>query len=196
MIVYLHGFNSAGNNKNGKVVELKKLDDVLPLTYDTFAKFEDILEYLIDAVKDIEHPVFVGSSMGGFYAAILAQHFGTPSVLINPLYDPIGFLDSQTESAHTNLTDFSVHSVYAETIESYRHLKVDISNPAKYEIIPLVIVADDDEVISAAGMKEYFKDMILFSTADGGHRYDKPKQIISVIQNYLNQASVATDLNT
>jgi predicted esterase YcpF (UPF0227 family) len=85
MIVYLHGFNSAFNPDSDKVRALSKIDEVYPVSYNSFDSHTNILYDLLTKTRHLENPVFVGTSLGGFYAAALASSFGTPCVLINPL---------------------------------------------------------------------------------------------------------------
>ena len=87
---YLHGFNSDADRSSDKVQILQTIGEVILLSYDSFATYDNILRSLIDSVQvePHENPVFVGTSLGGFYAAELGKHYGLPSVLINPAWNP------------------------------------------------------------------------------------------------------------
>lgn len=194
MIVYLHGFNSAGTVNNDKVIELMKLDDVYIITYNTFGNASEIIDKIAGEVDGFTDLIFVGTSLGGFFAAQLAKRFDAPAVLINPLFEPETNLKQFIDVPQANFVTEELRTLTATAVESYAGLP-EIANPDKYAIVPLVIIAEDDELIPFALSKEHFQRLILFTTKDGGHRYNKPKQLLSVIQNYLNQAFVATDLN-
>jgi hypothetical protein len=71
-----------------------------------------------------------------------------------------------------------------------------INDKKDFAIYPLVIVAEDDELIPVALSKEYYKDFTIISTPDGGHRYNKPRQIMKDISDYIARAELATDLNS
>jgi predicted esterase YcpF (UPF0227 family) len=194
MIIYLHGFNSAGTVNNDKVIELQKLDDVYIVTYNTFGNATEIIEKIADEIDDIDDKIFVGTSLGGYFAAQLAKRFHAPAVLINPLFQPEVNLQHFIGVPQVNFVTEERGVLTRPTVASYKALP-DISKAEDFSIIPLVIVAENDELIPADLSSEYFKEMIIFKTKDGGHRYNKPKQLISVIQNYLNQAFIVSDLN-
>jgi predicted esterase YcpF (UPF0227 family) len=193
MIVYLHGFNSAGSVDNDKVIELQKIEDVHIITYDTFAPAAEILADIIEDVEDIEDPVFIGTSLGAFFAAQLAKVYDAPSVLINPAFKPEINLKEAVGVPQTNYVTGETYTLTQEALDSYKTMP-DISS--EYEIDPLVIVAEDDELIPAHLMREFFYLIGVHSTTDGGHRYNKPNQIIGVIEAYINHTAFATDINS
>lgn len=193
MIVYLHGFNSAGSVDNDKVIELQKIEDVHIVTYDTFSSATEILDYLIEEVDDIVDPVFIGTSLGGFFAAQLAKVFGAPSVLINPAFMPEINLKEAVGVPQMNYVTGETKTLSQLALDSYAELP-DINGG--YEIDPLVIVAEDDELIPAHLTREFFYLIGVHSTKDGGHRYNKPKQIIGEIQTYINHTAFAAEINS
>ncbi len=90
-IIYFHGYNSSPNTD--KVTELRKhfsevyafLIDVDPdksLPY-LEAEIDHILASSINSDKPL---VFVGTSLGAWYAGHLAKMFYSPAVLINPCW--------------------------------------------------------------------------------------------------------------
>jgi len=86
----------------------------------------------------------IGSSLGGFYATILAERTGCRAVLLNPAVDPArdlaGFIGEQA-SWH----DPQDHFVFrAEDVEALRALTPGaITRPQRY----LAIIAKGDEVL-------------------------------------------------
>ena len=106
-IFYLHGFNS-GPHQSDKTKALEKFGEVKLLEYDTFSDRESILQSLVDqassSIEDWfdEDPVFIGTSLGGYYAASLGKHFCCPSVLLNPATDPYKTLKAHEGQPLTN----------------------------------------------------------------------------------------------
>jgi predicted esterase YcpF (UPF0227 family) len=176
------------------VIELQKLDDVYIVTYDTFGNASEIIEKIEDEIEDIDDKIFIGTSLGGYFAAQLALRHHAPAVMINPLFQPEINLQSFVGVTQINFVTDEINSLTQQDVDSYKVLP-PISSASDFSIIPLVIIAEDDELIPAKLSAQYFEEMIIFKTSDGGHRYNKPKQLMSVVQNYLNQAFVVSDLN-
>lgn len=92
-IVYIHGFQ--GSPRSAKACQLgadlaRRYPDVhyvVPaLSFDPQANI-DILTHTLDGIvaAGCPSPLLVGSSMGGFYAAVLAARRGLRAVLVNPV---------------------------------------------------------------------------------------------------------------
>jgi predicted esterase YcpF (UPF0227 family) len=86
----------------------------------------------------------MGSSLGGFYATILAERTGCRAVLLNPAVDPArdlaGFVGEQS-SWHDPQDHFVFHT---EDVEALRELTPGgITRPQRY----LAIIAKGDEVL-------------------------------------------------
>ncbi|RUM60683.1 MAG: esterase, partial [Persephonella sp.] len=89
-VMYIHGFNSAGyGNKINKLKEAFGDENVIALTlpYNP-AKAIKLLEFLIEAIREKDNLILVGTSLGGFYGLYLGAKYKIPSVLINPSTDP------------------------------------------------------------------------------------------------------------
>ena len=87
-LLYLHGFNSSPDSTKAIIFQsfVKKKNSVgllvpsLPISpKETILFLEEIIE---ENKKEIS---LIGSSLGGFYAAYLAEKYGLKSVLINPV---------------------------------------------------------------------------------------------------------------
>lgn len=195
MIIYIHGFNSAGSVDNDKVIELMKLDDVYIITYNSFGNATDILNNIAAEIEHLDDKIFIGTSLGGFFAAQLAKMFCAPSVMINPIFEPETSLAMFKDKPQINHVTGQRNTLTSSSIASYEYLP-RINDKKTFSIYPLVIIADDDELIPPALSKAYYKDFTIISTPDGGHRYNKPRQIMKDIEEYINRAEIATDLNT
>lgn len=90
-IVYCHGYASSPNTD--KVKELRKnFSEVLAFPIDpdpdvSIPFLEEEIDYhLLDNINSEKGLVFVGTSLGAWYAGRLACLYGCPAVLINPYY--------------------------------------------------------------------------------------------------------------
>lgn len=87
-LIYLHGFNSSPRSAKATLVAQHIAAQRLPIAFHApwlpnqprhvGAMLESLIAGLSGSVA------VIGSSLGGFYAAYLAQHFGLRAVLVNP----------------------------------------------------------------------------------------------------------------
>jgi len=98
-IVYLHGFNSGPSSAKAQQLghEIAALDPasrpayIVPQLHHWPAKAMREVMALTDTANNgagKHRLTFVGSSLGGFYATFLAEHYGAKAVLINPAIRP------------------------------------------------------------------------------------------------------------
>lgn len=86
----------------------------------------------------------VGSSLGGFYATVLAEHLGCPAVLLNPAVEPArdlaAYVGEQTQF-HDPARHFSFRREYVDELHALA--PASITRPERY----FAIVARGDEVL-------------------------------------------------
>ncbi len=91
MIIYIHGFGSSGEGMKAKILKEAFKDEnfIAPsLSYVPELAIQTLKE-IITAFSKNEKVHLIGSSLGGYYAIYLAEHFNIPAVLINPSTKPI-----------------------------------------------------------------------------------------------------------
>lgn len=194
--VYLHGFNSVYDPENEKVTTLSKLGKVIGITYNTLDTYANINKFLEDELQKLkinsEEFVLVGTSLGGFWAAEMAAHFGVPSVIINPCYDPTNMLAKYIGPQKNHKT--GVESTFEEiSVSSYQNMK---TADRHFDFIPLVLLDLGDEVIDSHKSLEHFASFgnaVVF--ADGNHRFAHMEQSLPFISEYQNYCSFMEDLN-
>jgi hypothetical protein len=195
MIVYLHGFNSAGSVNNDKVIGLQKIDEVHIVTYDSFSKADEIIDKICDEIEHLDDIVFIGTSLGAFFAAQLGKKFNAPCVLINPLFKPEVNLMQFLGVEQKNYVTGSVKFLTPYALMSYAALPNIVATDG-FAINPLIIIAEDDELIPFEMSAEYFSEHEIILTEKGGHRFNNIGEVIGDITRYINQANIATDLNS
>lgn len=161
IIVYFHGYGSSP--ATDKVNTLRQFGEVYawPINIDPEVSVpflaENIEALLLDNIfKDVKF-VFVGTSLGAYYAQVLGSMFDIDTVLINPSYTP-----------STSLIRYGV----AEEIRC----KYDDLHLTKRDS---VVVAKDDEIIDHTGHDfSGARSVTWFET--GGHRFNGPEFIKAI----------------
>jgi len=94
-LIYLHGFRSSSQSKKaialGAALQHVRADweYITPdLSFDPAVAFAQIDSILLRQARPAENITVVGSSLGGFYAAVTAEKFGCRAVLLNPSLQP------------------------------------------------------------------------------------------------------------
>lgn len=145
-IIYLHGFNSS--NHSAKALTLgaflrqhhPHIDYQVPQLPPQPQDAIDLIEQLLAASP--APTGLVGSSLGGFYATVLAERHQLPAVLINPVVGP-----------HRLLADFRGPQLNPFTGEHYE--VTDASVALLHELMPAapwlgrywLLLGSDDEIL-------------------------------------------------
>ena len=150
MIVYLHGFNSGGRSQ--KAVWLREHLAPTPVFAPDYPahRATETLRVLRKFIRRLrrENPssdplLFIGSSLGGFWAQYLAWEFDARLVLINPSLRP-----DQTLARHIGC--FRNEATGAETVltaDDVRTLKKYRVEPCNHRVPTLTLLDEKDEVL-------------------------------------------------
>lgn len=96
-VVYIHGFNSSPASLKAQQLRRAWLQLGLPEEYLHIPQLHHLpsqaIAQLQDAIAELEQPVLVGSSLGGYYATYLAQQHHLKALLINPAVRPHQLFD-------------------------------------------------------------------------------------------------------
>jgi len=189
--IYLHGFNSDRNPTSGKLKELKKLGDVITLSYNSFDRYENILKDLEVKVKNEIRArphyevALVGTSLGGYWAAALSGIYGIPAILLNPAIQPSKTLQKHVGVTLKNFVSGEENTLRKEVPKSYPV----ISKKGKL----LIILDEGDEVLNPYETQKLFADYgpILFK--GGSHRFEHMQEALPHIEKFLNRLIVIGD---
>ena len=147
MIIYLHGFlSSALSFKAGllrrRMAELRRGREIAcPELSQKPGEAMRTLAALVEAHLD-GGVALIGSSLGGYYATVLSERYGVPSVLVNPAIRPYELL-SQFVGPQTNLYTGERSELTAADIDALRAMEVERITPSRY----LLMVQAGDEVL-------------------------------------------------
>ena len=133
MIFYVHGFASCAYANEDKLRELSLIfpeEEVQGLNYASEEGSKEILASLIEQVGDSRDNFFIGTSLGGHHAYLLANHFKCMSVaLFNPCIDPSKILTSH--KIYQNYCTGKPFQISEEVRASYTELQ-KINNLGTY----------------------------------------------------------------
>jgi uncharacterized protein len=149
-IVYAHGFRSA--SRSVKAVQLGKalrqyrstVDFVTPnLSFDPVRAIEQLRALCDDVPAD--QLTVVGSSLGGFYAAVLAERYHCRAVLLNPSVRPYVTLEKhlgEQENMYTG-EKFVFTRAHIQTLQALAAESSHATPRGRY----LLIIETGDEVL-------------------------------------------------
>lgn len=107
----------------------------------------------------------IGSSLGGFYATVVAEHIGCPAVLLNPAVEPARDLVASigdTSAWHSGERLF----FKPEFVEELRRLRpARITRPERY----FAVIAKGDEVLDWREMAQRYAGCRLKLIEGGDH---------------------------
>lgn len=169
IIYYVHGFNSGPNSSTGKKLVKEFPDDsVKILAYDSSSPFEENLTLLAERIaKDSdsgEDAIIVGASLGGYYAAWLAEKFALPAVLINPVYSPAEIL-GKFVGENASFEDGHKWELTKDLVGSYKPL--ELVNHRSYPKI--VLIGKNDDVIDPEKNISFWQGKGKIVETDDGH---------------------------
>ena len=176
MIIYLHGFNSGGQSQ--KAVWLRKHLTPARLFAPTYtphraaAALRELRKFIRRLQR--ENPghhrfMFIGSSLGGFWAQYLAPEFDAKLVLINPSLRP-----DETLARHVGrFLNAATGTETILTLDDVRALKAYRVEPCDPHVPTLTLLDEQDEVLDyriAAALMTGCGRTIVYP--GGSHRFD------------------------
>ena len=122
-ILNLHGFMGEADNKNYKALcEIFPAEDIISPKIDYINTApEELLKYFSDMVNTDDF-IFVGQSLGGWYADKLSRKFKRPCILTNPCNYP------------HKLELITASSIASEFVEQYRKMSSFDENERAYTL--------------------------------------------------------------
>ena len=180
-IIYFHGFKSSSDSKKAHNLkqfiktDTKNTSIIIP---DLNDKFEDANTQINDLIESCETDiVFMGSSLGGYYALYYSQLLSTKAVLINPAIPPlIGFDKNLGENENYSTGNkFTISEEDISFLKSLSHKK--LLHPNKV----MVLVESGDEILAFDKTIAYFNGAHIDITFGGDHSYQSlPNKFIKI----------------
>lgn len=194
-IVYIHGFQGSPQSAKARVLGAHLAHHhpavryvVPPLVFDPLAALA-ILEQALDevAAAGSAAPLLVGSSLGGFYATVLAARRQLRAVLVNPVVGPDALLRDRLGSIDNPYT--GEHYVLgARDIDAFRALDVArIPRPADL----LVLLQTGDETLDWRQAAEKYADCSLLVQRGGNHAFEHFEDTFPLIYRFAGLGPAA-----
>lgn len=185
-ILYLHGFRSAPQSSKAQALS-RYLTSVgypgqwhIPKLAFTPAEVEEQLEALIASLKGRRFGL-IGSSLGGFFATVMAERHGVPAVVINPAVRPYELLTDYA-GTQTNLYTGETFEVRDEHLEQLQRMDPPrITHPERF----MVLVQKGDETLDYREAVERFEGAKLVVEEGGDHRFTTFEQHLPGIVEFL-----------
>jgi predicted esterase YcpF (UPF0227 family) len=185
-ILYFHGFKSSSDS--GKAQDFKKFIEnktsqtkiIIPDLEDDFKKAHKQIETLID--KNSPNILYMGSSLGGYYALYFAQLNKAKSVLINPAIAPLNDFEIHLGKNENYATGnkFTISKDDISYIRSLHHKK--ILEPKNN----LILLESGDEILNYSESTSYFRGSYIDIFYGGNHSYTSIKEKFTKIKDFFD----------
>ncbi|XOV80693.1 MAG: YqiA/YcfP family alpha/beta fold hydrolase [Aestuariibacter sp.] len=185
-LIYLHGFLSSPQS-----VKAQQTKEFWQKQYPDIQFFCEQLPYHPEPTKEMlhelmhqhegEHIGFIGSSLGGFLASYLVEHFGGKAVLINPAVTPYRVLAEYLgEHVHPYTQEsFELseqHMQYLKTMDTPK-----LQQPENY----WVLLQTGDETLDYKEAEQKYRDSKLTIEQGGDHAFQGYERFLPDIFAFL-----------
>ena len=185
-ILYLHGFASSSNSNKAKILSsyISKISSnsklMIPNLDNNFKKAVSQIELLI---KNSDQPIsFIGSSLGGYFAAYFASIENAKAILINPAIPPLkGFDEYLGENKN-----YSTGQKFLIEEEDIKFLRQLLTKKYLNKENTMVLMESGDDVLEYKKTSKYFEGCHIDIVFGGSHSYESMGEKLKKISNFLN----------
>ena len=184
-IFYFHGFASSADSTKAVVFDKfikERFPDVslhIPDIDNSIEKSFIQLEKLVEEKEG--EKLFIGSSLGGFYASYFAEKLDSKAVLINPASNP--YLGMEMYLGKNK--NYSTNEEFYLTKKDLEVLKQNnvsaINSPFNY----LVLIETGDDVIPFKHTLDFYHGCNFCIVNEGSHSFDSFKEKLETITNFM-----------
>ena len=185
-ILYFHGFKSSSKSskaqslKNFIAKNTKNTKIIIPDLDDNFQNAHNQIEELIRLSGS--NIVFMGSSLGGYYASYFSQKLKKKAVLINPAVHPLKDFEvhlGENEN-YSSGNKFNISSKEISFVRTLSYKKLPIPNDL------LILLESGDEILKYNKSASYFSGAYIDIVFGGNHSYSSFKSKFHKIQKFLD----------
>ena len=185
-ILYFHGFKSSSKSskaqslKNFIAKNTKNTKIIIPDLDDNFQNAHNQIEELIRLSGS--NIVFMGSSLGGYYASYFSQKLKKKAVLINPAVHPLKDFEvhlGENEN-YSSGNKFNISSKEISFIRTLSYKKLPMPNDL------LILLESGDEILKYNKSASYFSGAYIDIAFGGNHSYSSFKSKFHKIQKFLD----------
>ncbi|GLR64918.1 YqiA/YcfP family alpha/beta fold hydrolase [Marinospirillum insulare] len=183
MLLFIHGFGSSGRGDKAQLLRSWCQEQGISFMAPSLPNIPELaietLQEIIEAIQQHEPVGLVGSSLGGFYATWLANHYHLPYVLVNPSVEPYVTLERAIGQG-VNFHDQSSYEWNTQHTASLRQFKLD--KPAKD---CLLMVQTGDELLDYRQAVNYYSAAEQLVEEGGNHGFTGFNRHLAKITNFL-----------
>jgi predicted esterase YcpF (UPF0227 family) len=185
-ILYFHGFKSSSKSskaqslKNFIAKNTKNTKIIIPDLDDNFQNAHSRIEELIRLSGS--NIVFMGSSLGGYYASYFSQKLKKKAVLINPAVHPLKDFEvhlGENEN-YSSGNKFNISSKEISFVRTLSYKKLLTPNDL------LILLESGDEILKYNKSASYFSGAYIDIVFGGNHSYSSFKSKFHKIQKFLD----------
>ena len=185
-ILYFHGFKSSSKSskaqslKNFIAKNAKNTKIIIPDLDDNFQNAHNQIEELIRLSGS--NIVFMGSSLGGYYASYFSQKLKKKAVLINPAVHPLKDFEvhlGENEN-YSSGNKFNISSKEISFVRTLSYKKLLTPNDL------LILLESGDEILKYNKSASYFSGAYIDIAFGGNHSYSSFKSKFYKIQKFLD----------
>ena len=184
-IIYFHGFASSSDSNKAKIFKkyISSLKNNIELIVpDLNNNFKEAIIQIKQIIKSNQKPIaFMGSSLGGYYAAYFSSKYNSKAVLINPAIPPLEGFDAYL-GKNQNYSTGENFILKKEDIKFIRTLSYKKYNNQKNT---LLLLESGDEVLNYIKTLSYFKGCHADIIFDGSHSYESLGNKLEKIRSFL-----------
>lgn len=180
-IIYLHGLASSPDSAKGRILSAWAKDrhefEAPDLNFAP-SRVREILDGIVARV-DPARALFVGSSLGGFYATYAAELSGARAVLLNPACAPWEVVEERLGEIFEG-PDGPV-AVEASFADGLRAMALPPTRPGRY----FVILSTGDEVLDWRQAARKYRGFSMHVIEGGDHVLTGFERLLPLIETFL-----------
>lgn len=188
-IIYLHGFQSGPQSIKGLLLQQYCIRSGCHQVHlpDLNMHPQQALQNVSELIQQLEHPVLVGSSLGGFYAVQLAAKHAVPAVLINPAMRPWALFRSLFAAEQL---PYAVTENWSLDDAQLDHLQQQAVTQLSNADQILVLLQQGDDVLDYRDAQDFFSQpsrcAMILSEKQGSHGMDDFADKIPMVLQFLS----------
>ncbi len=188
-VVYIHGFNSSPSSFKAQQLRKAWLQLGFPEEHLMIPELhhhpEQAIKQLQDAIAQLDQPVLVGSSLGGYYATYLAEQYNLKALLINPAVRPHHLFDGFTAEQENLYT--GEHWLLTNThLQGLAALEVEPPRDAQRFCVWL---QTGDETLDYWLAEQYYYDCSVHIEQGGDHGFQHFAEHLPALLTFVGFAS-------
>lgn len=183
-LVYLHGFMGSSQSLKARQTcdwmreRLPQINLWVPdLPYSPAA----VIDQVSDKLDTVENAVFIGSSMGGFYANYFSERRSERAVMINPAVYPHNLLQDYVGIQKSPYTGecFEFHPEYLDQLQAL------VVEEMKEPELRMVLLQSGDETLDYREAEAFYNESECVVEQGGNHSFTDFPRYLPEIAHFL-----------